>query len=237
MKKANLKLATLNLHGFTDWEERLPLIVDLIKKIDPDILLLQEVQQDLSRDKDDQATMIKNAAGYPHAHFEVACIKTTHKGSPLPNPIDHGLGIISKLPFKAEAISLAQAGGGLEHRILLKGVFETSGGTVTIADAHFANDDVWAAAHLKEALEIFSSKGIETVLAGDFNIKDLGAYRKLYEKRYIASSDKYDYVSYPEDGLSYDYMLIPNTYSFIGFQCREEAVSDHKLLFAEIEWE
>ncbi len=230
------KIATLNIWQYNDWDVRFPLIVDLLKKLDPDIILLQEVQRDISKNDDDQATILRKELRYPYSHFERSSVKTTRKGVSLAHPVDHGLAIISKFPFTTEMIPLSQIEKDKEARILLVAqVKTTEQHPLTISNIHLTNTDTGSQAQFKEALGILSARS-NSILAGDFNIKRLTEHRDLYTKNYVASSDTFPYISYPQDGLTYDHILIPPNCTFRKFQCREETVSDHKLLYAEIDW-
>jgi endonuclease/exonuclease/phosphatase family metal-dependent hydrolase len=54
MKKDTIKIVSLNLWRFNDWQKRLPAITTLIGELNPDVVLLQEVQTDPSFDKNNQ---------------------------------------------------------------------------------------------------------------------------------------------------------------------------------------
>ena len=78
------------------------------------------------------------------------------------------------------------------------------------------------------------SRGLASVLIGDFNIFNMSKYRGLYDGAYKASNDKYEYISYPKDNDSLDYVLIPLSYEFESFICRDEYVSDHRMVVTKI---
>jgi len=229
-----IRIASLNIWGYRDWQARLPLIAELLKKTDADVILLQEVQHDRKTHDVDQATGIGRALAYPHSHFEVACVKTSKKGVPLPNPVDHGLGIISRFPFKTSSFKLKQAEGDPEPRIIVTASVETPSGIFSVTNVHFANKDGWDLDHFKETLAHVRKHAMLPILAGDFNIKDFASYKELYARDYTAASELYSYVSYPADGLSYDQILIPKNMTFESFTCFDESVSDHRLITADI---
>lgn len=233
MQKKTITIASLNLWRFNEWERRLPKIISTIQKLDPDIIFLQEVQKDISFDERNQIDILNDLLKYPHSLFSLADIKTTRKGVPLSNPVDHGLGVLSKFPFDSETILLAKSVGDKGQRILQINNFDIQGENFTFTNIHFSNSDEWAEAHFKEALNILKTK--KTGIIGDFNIKNIKKYRGLYDDSYTSSSDIYDYISYPADSMSYDYMLIPKVYEFENFECRDEDVSDHRMIMATIE--
>ena len=231
-EKRMIKIASLNLWRFNEWERRLPLIVESIKKVNPDIIFFQEMQTDISFDKRNQLDILNSFLKYPHQMFTLADIKTKRKGVPLSHPVDHGLGVLSKFEFSTDKIMLTKAEDDKEQRILQVNNFNIDGQNFNLANIHFSNSDKWAEAHFKETLDILKDK--KTGIIGDFNIKDIKKYRELFEKVYISSADFKDYVSYPEDNLSYDYMLIPNDYIFDDFECIDANISDHRMIVAEI---
>jgi len=236
-KKNTIKLVSLNLWRFHDWEKRFPEIIRVIKEIDPDVIFTQETQRDISIDSRNQIEILNAELAYPYTAYEIADIKLTRKGVPLKNPVDHGLGVLSKLPFSSEAIELTKAADDKEKRIVLACKIMIGENPLFIANVHFSNSDRWAENHFKETLSLLKEKGIASVLAGDFNIFNIAQYKDAYGKDYAASSDQFEYISYPEDNASLDYILLPRNCSFKSFECRQEYLSDHRMLSAEIEFE
>jgi endonuclease/exonuclease/phosphatase family metal-dependent hydrolase len=229
MKKP-LTIVSLNLWRFHDWEKRFPAIVTLLKELNPDIILTQETQLDIVHNSRNQIEILNEALAYPHAHFALADVKTTRKGVPLPHPVDHGHGILSRFPFTPEIIKLTKAADDKEQRILLRCEVVLESRTQIVTNVHFSNSDAWAEAHFREAMPFLK----QSIVAGDFNIRDLSKYRDVYAESHRSSADEFNYVSYPEDGVSYDYVLIPKEYTFTSFECRAEYVSDHRMLISNI---
>jgi endonuclease/exonuclease/phosphatase family metal-dependent hydrolase len=221
MDSRTIKIASLNLWRYKDWENRKQKIIDLVSKINPDVLFLQESDRDLSKDPECQAEILNRQLKFPHKIFAPSEIE----------PLEYGLAVLSKIPFTSKQIKLTQAPDDKHPRTILVCEFDLDDRKVSITNVHFSNRDDWSESHLKETLGIVNP---ESVLIGDFNIKDMTAYRELYSDKYTASSDTYKYISYPEDGLSYDYILLPNSMGFVSFECREETVSDHRMIVAEI---
>ncbi len=230
----SITIVSLNLWRFYDWEKRLPEIVKQLKEINPDIICLQEVQKNIDLDQRNQVEILNTELKYPHINFSVADIKKIQKGIPLKYPVDHGLGILSQFPFTAEIIPLTKASDDKEKRIVLKCDVDINSKTYTITNLHFSNSDIWSENHFKETLSILESKNVESILVGDFNIKDLSNYKELYSQKYISSGDLYKYISYPKDNTSFDYVLLPKKYNFENFSCKDEYVSDHKMIVAKI---
>jgi endonuclease/exonuclease/phosphatase family metal-dependent hydrolase len=234
MEKRTIKIVSLNLWRFNDWDKRFPSIVSLLKNIDPDIILTQETQRDISFSDKNQLELLNEALQLPYSFYGLADIRTTRKGIPLPHPIENGLGMLSKFPFTSEIIPLEKKDEAKEKRILLKNDISIDGKVVTITNIHFTNTDEAAEADLKETLNIYKNRQIKGILAGDFNIKNLSQFKEIYDSEFISSADLFQYISYPEDHVSYDYILIPKEYSFVEFECSKEIVSDHCLLLSKI---
>lgn len=230
----SITVVSLNLWRFYDWEKRLPNIIKVLKEINPDIICTQETQKNIAIDKRNQIDIINSELGYPYSVFSIADIKHKQKGIALEYPVDHGLGIISKFSFSTEIIKLTKAVDDKEQRIVLKCDIDIEGVSVIVTNLHFSNSDVWAENHFKETLDIYNKDNIESILIGDFNIFNISKYSELYKDKYLASSDIYEYISYPNDKASLDYILLPKKYSFEGFNCLNKYVSDHCMLVAKI---
>ena len=66
--ETRLKVVTWNIwwrYGL--WQERQPLIIDTLKRLDPDIVCLQEVWQD---EEGAQADILADALGFSAAYFD-----------------------------------------------------------------------------------------------------------------------------------------------------------------------
>lgn len=231
----SIKILSLNLWGFNDWEHRLPEIINNIKKEDPDIVCIQEAQKDVSKFLEDQISIINKDLRFPNAKFEVATIKTTKNGIPLENPFEHGLGVLSKFPTETEVVKLKREAVDTEDRIILRIKITLKEKAYVIYNVHFSNQDKLAELHFKETLEIARKRDEVPIIVGDFNVKNLSQYKDTYDSFYKNSADVFSYISYPKDNLSYDYFLIPNKYDFLDFKCLDNYLSDHRAIKAEID--
>lgn len=230
----SLVVASLNLWCFYDWEKRFPAIIKLLKEVNPDILVTQETQRNLSIDTRSSIEMINAELGYPHMIFAPADIKLQQKGVIFEHPVEHGLGALSKWPLTHEFIPLTKAIDDKEKRGVLECEIDVLGKKHSIMNVHFSNSDERAENHFKETLRTAAERGNNSILSGDFNIFNIEKYKALYGDQYVSSSESYAYVSYPDDQASFDYILIPKNYSFENFECREEYVSDHRMIVAKI---
>ena len=227
-------LASLNLWCFYDWGIRLPVIVKLLKKVQPDILFTQETQRNIATDPRSQIEIINAELGYPYFIFAPADIKLKQKGEVYEFLVEHGLGILSKWPITTETIQLVKAQDDKEKRITLLCMVDINNTKHTLLNLHFSNSNIWAENHFKETLQILNQKNLNPIWAGDFNIYDIVKYKDLYGDRYTSSSEQYDYISYPNDNAPLDYVLLPRRYEFENFECYPEYISDHRIIVARI---
>lgn len=227
-----VKIMSLNLWGFNDWEKRFPEIIKSIKEESPDIVFFQEARKEISNFSENQVSILNKELQFPYEKFEKATIKTTKKGTPLKTPLEHGLGIISKFPFKTEVIKLKRENEDTEDRMILSAHINIEGKAQSIYNVHFSNRDNLAHLHFLETLEIAEGRKETPIIVGDYNIKNLSLYKNLYEENYKNSSDLFSYISYPDDKLSYDYFLISKNNNFIDFKCLDVYLSDHKAIVA-----
>jgi endonuclease/exonuclease/phosphatase family metal-dependent hydrolase len=230
----NLKILTLNIHNYHNFKIRKPKIIALIKKYDPDIVALQEVRDDRAKNEEgeDQAKQLNDLLQFKHFIFIRSCELNKAKGlTNLPSKFE-GLALLSKFPFSYEEFKLIKQDDDKYNRKVLQSTITIGTQKVPIWIVHFSNSDTFAALHIKETLK--HAESIQPIILGDFNIKYPEQIQKLAkENNYISSSD-YNYISFPEDNCSYDYIFIPTKFTFSQFECIEEEVSDHKALFANI---
>lgn len=230
----SITIVSLNLWRFYDWEKRFPEIIRVLKEINPDVICTQETQKNIAISPLNQIDILNNELKYPHSDFAVADIKHQQKGEPLKYPVDHGLGILSRFPITTKVLPLTKAVDDKEQRILLNCQVVGDDQVYNITNLHFSNSDRWAEDHFKETLEILRDNNLASILVGDFNIFNISKYKEIYGQEYIASSELFDYISYPKDNASLDYILLPNSYQFESFECRLEYLSDHRMIVAKI---
>ncbi len=225
---------TLNIHNYHNFTQRKPRIIAIIKKYNPDVVALQEIRDDRAKNKVgmDQAKQLNSKL-----HFKYSKFLRVNNRNKVKNLIDlppcyEGLAILSKFPFSSDKILLKKHEGDQYYRKILVANVRVGSQIIPLWVVHFSNNDLFARLHAEETLN--KAKSIQPIILGDFNIKYPLEIKKLAPKNdYISSSD-YNYISFPEDNCSYDYIFIPKKYSFLSFECISEEVSDHKALYAEI---
>lgn len=223
-----MKLTTLNLAGFTDWQQREPRIVEYLKRESPDIIFFQEVVYLPEISPFNPAQLLNNSLGYLFEHHAVTRLQV---GTDYPT-YREGLSVISKNPVvKTDTLILKKAPADEHNRIVqLFDVF-VDGQTIKLANIHFSITDVtdFATAHLQETLALLELRGEQRIIAGDFNLSSLDDSKHLWEKDYVAS-DQTDYITYLDMNKRVDYVLIPKKYSFQTITISDDSLSDHRAL-------
>ncbi len=232
--KNNLRIASLNLWRFNDWEKRKSLIASVLKDKNYDVIFFQEVQKDLSSLSNlNQIDILNKEINYPYIDFSEAMIKTMSKGIPLLTPISHGIGLMSKFPILNKSIiRMSKFPEDTDKRISVIYDIEIDGNVISFINIHFSNRDDWAEAHLKELLtQLDSTK--EYIIIGDFNIFHLEKYESLYINKYKNSFSFKNYISFPKENATFDYVLIPKDYNFVDIETTD-GLSDHSMIIVEI---
>jgi endonuclease/exonuclease/phosphatase family metal-dependent hydrolase len=233
MNIKKIKIMTLNIHNYHNFSIRKPKIIALFKKYDPDIIALQEIRDDRTKNKPgmNQAKQFNDELNFKYLKFLQVNRKKIKKGFNLVSCCE-GLAILSKFPFSSYDIKLKKNKDDAHNRKILVANVKIDLKTIPIWIVHFSNTDVFASLHAEETLNL--AKSTQPIIIGDFNIKYSSEIERLAKNNKYISSSKFKYVSFPEDNCSYDYIFIPDNLSFSKFECISEEVSDHRALFANI---
>lgn len=227
-----MKLTTLNLQGFTDWQQRKPEIVEYLKTTDPDVILFQEVVFLPGISPFNQAQLLNQELDYPYEHSAVTRLQV---GLEYPT-YREGLAMLSKYPVtKTDTIVLKKAEGDEHNRVVQLADLRVGNTAVLVANVHFSltDDTDFATAHLQETLEIIKDKGEERIIAGDFNIDHLEQLSDIWGQDYEAST-KIPYISYPAMNKRNDYVLVPKPLMFAELTTSGDELSDHRAVTVEV---
>lgn len=170
-----MRIATYNIWNHkTLWRERIAAICQEVKRIDADVVVLQEVR---SYEQGSVAHDIAEATGYPFCVFH-----------PYPDSLDEGLAFLSKVPFgSVEAIweSDVEESNFCAIRVTL----EWGGHEWGITNVHLN----WRSSSIRErqmaAVQEWLSQGCQKsveLLCGDFNDHPQSAiYQDLSDARWL----------------------------------------------------
>jgi len=239
-----MKILSLNLWRYYDWDNRFKNIVNNILKKDPDIIFLQEVQLDKEKSSFSQVEILKERlSDYKYSIFSTIIIKTHQKGKELKKPVQHGMAILSKHPIiNSFNYFLKLSEDEKENRSILCFDIEKNGKIEKMANIHFGNRENWAKLQMKEFINFLDLRNEKRIMVGDFNLFNMREYKNIF-KGYKLSYDFKKYLSFQEayengkkikkDG-TLDYALIPDNYEFKKVDILEEYLSDHNALYTEI---
>ena len=242
-----VKVLSLNLCNYHNFEERKVRIADFIKRASPDIVALQEVRDDLKHNLagDNQAKQINRHLKYPYMAFVETMSINQVKNLPKEPACTEGLAILSRLPIlKILKRKLKRHAQDKFTRAVMH-VQVASNKSIDIFNVHYSPVALFAKLHLEETLKISRRLGISPIILGDFNIPDPKIVKELATD-YSISTDMKNYLSYcPNERIkkdkvynpeacTLDYILIPKKFKFKHFDCGGEGLSDHNALIAEI---
>jgi endonuclease/exonuclease/phosphatase family metal-dependent hydrolase len=227
-----MKITTLNLQEFTNWEARQPAIIEYLQSESPDVIVFQEVVFLPNISPYNQAQLLNKSLGYVSEQSAV----TRLQASTVHDVYREGLATLSKYPVvKADTLILKRATGDEHNRIVQLLDIDINGQIVKIANVHFSITDVadFATAHLIETLEILTMRNEERIIIGDFNLADLSATTEVWSEHYRCSTES-EYISYPGMNKRIDYVLIPKSRSFNSISVSGDSLSDHRALTVDI---
>lgn len=227
-----MKITTLNLQGFDNWEVREAAILAHLESESPDVVLFQEAVFLPEISPYNQAQLLNTRLKYPYEHSVISRLQTGHD-----HPVyREGLAVLSRYPIaRSDALSLTRARGDEHQRIVQLFDISFDEHVVKLANVHFSITDNFdfATPHLQETLAILRARGEQRIIAGDFNLNNLDASSHLWQDDYVAST-VFDYVSFPDEHKRIDYFLVPNSYSLSTITTSGNNLSDRRAVTATI---
>jgi endonuclease/exonuclease/phosphatase family metal-dependent hydrolase len=229
-----MRITTLNLQEFTDWELRQTAIIEYIQSQSPDIILFQEVVFLPTISPYNQVQLLNQKLQYPYVDSAVTRLQPSSKYETY----REGLAAVSKYPVvQSDTLILKQAPGDEHNRIVQLLDFAVEDKIIKLANVHFSLTDTvdYATAHLKETLDIIATRNEDRIITGDFNLSHLEELSDLWQDHYRCSTEQ-EYISFPKTNKRIDYFLIPKSYSFETIFTSEGTIlSDHYAVTADIE--
>jgi endonuclease/exonuclease/phosphatase family metal-dependent hydrolase len=231
-----LKLMTLNLWCYFDWENRKNNITSVIKKLNPDIIALQEVQTNHSFSAWPQSNIIADSCGFKYRVFAPTYRRDGQidKNGDMTQETSYGLALISKYPvISSETYFLRQHPDHDEACSVLFVTLAVDSKEIVLCNVHFGNSDLFSDLHLNELMDLCEERKICPILLGDFNHFNLSVYKTTRLKDYSITTDVAEYISIPKNNGTLDYIVVPaDIYSIQSVVCPSEYVSDHRAVFA-----
>lgn len=226
----DMKVTSLNLAGYKNWSERESNIVSYLEATDSDVVFLQEVKFNIGYSPFTQSRYINSLLPTPYPHSQSSVSRIFESSG---SESREGLAVLSKYPITNSEIMVLKKRADDKHtRIIQKVSLLVDGQIINFTNVHFSNND-YSDEQLEETLKITKSRNETSVILGDFNIFDIQAVSDLYSDDYHASTDFYQYVSFPSENVTLDYVLVPREYGFTSLSIGEN-LSDHNALTFEL---
>jgi endonuclease/exonuclease/phosphatase family metal-dependent hydrolase len=246
-----MKIVTLNVAGRTnfgrDYQKRLQDIADFLSSEKADVVCLQEVTFD---DGKSLAEIINAKLRQPYDNirsemsekysfdrFSPSAMENWEKGlfEHTGDYLTDGLAILSKIPIKDYSVLVlkpapADERGKPDFRVRAAQNVELESG-LRISNVHFATNNN-AFMQLDELIGEYEGD----VVIGDFNMtrKHILSHKDIWKSKYQESTDFQDYVSFPDDGVAYDHLMLSADFKFVSIRL-VDGLSDHSAVIFEIE--
>ncbi|MDD5012568.1 MAG: endonuclease/exonuclease/phosphatase family protein [Candidatus Nanoarchaeia archaeon] len=237
-----LKIITLNVWRYYEWETRKQKLLNFLRKENADIIFFQEVASSEKSKWENQIDEINEKLKYPYSSYSNMAHMTKWHEKPINYLMFYGLGFISKYRIKkSEFVKLKPVLKNKDFGFLHL-VIETSKGDIDLIDVHFENTDKGAKKQLKETIKWIKQKNISPIIAGDFNMKNINDLIKILGKDYEISCLIKPYFSFMptefsnnKEPITLDYIVVKkNKFKIEEIKCIEDSPSDHKPIIAEI---
>lgn len=193
-----MRIVSFNIkRGF---ESSIAQIADAIRKLDPDICLVQEIDRRASRSRfANQHRYLMKHCGFDAGYF----IKTKSRNGI--GSYGHGLYLKAISHTSPEIITLPREGAAEKRMACFTTIRPANGQTFTLASTHLAADHTQAEhqlAYLIKELKARSAESKRFVLAGDLNLQPA-----IITKHGFAFEDTQLSCGLPQRTARYDYIL------------------------------
>ena len=225
-----MRITTLNLRGFFDWDARSPQIVAYLRGIDPDVVLFQEVVFLPDVSPFSPVELLNRDLGLPFRHEAITRLQ---RGRTHP-VYREGLAVLSKLPLAStQTLALQHETGDPHQRIVQLVDVAAEDGLWPLANVHLSVRDDFALHHLGEVLTIVRDRGERRVLGGDFNVNHLERHAALWHDAVLTSTVA-RYRSHPSSEENDDYFLVPTEFRIDRVQVSGDGLSDHEAITVDL---
>lgn len=226
-----MKVTSLNLAGYKKWSARESNIVSYLETTNSDVVFLQEVKFDIEYSPFAQSRYLNSLLSTPYSHSQTSVSRIFESSG---SESREGLAVLSKYPITdSETIVLKKRVDDKHTRIIQKVSLSIDGKVINFTNVHFSNND-YSDEQLAETLKITKARQETSVILGDFNIFDMQTVGHLYSSDYIASTEISQYISFPAENVTLDYVLIPKTFACTSINVGKN-LSDHNALTIELD--
>lgn len=158
-----LRVATFNIwHDAGNWSARLPLLVEALRRADPDVIALQEVLEDKAKNLPNQADTLARALGGYSTRFA----STSPEGASR----RYGNAVLTRLPIiETSSVALEPTN---DFRTALRVRVDRDGSPADMVCTHLAWQAEAGAVRARQVEHLLSwlpADGVPLVLMGDFN--------------------------------------------------------------------
>ncbi len=227
-----MKLTTLNVQGFDNWDERKNSILAYLQQQNSDIIFFQEVVYLAEISPFTPVEILNQTLKYPYQYNAISRLQV---GVEYP-VYREGLAVLSKFPIVKSDILVLQKEERDEHTRIVQMIdVQIDKEIVKLANVHFSITDFFdlATPQLAETLQILKARDEKRIIMGDFNITFLEETAELWQEDYVAST-YVPYITYPLMDKRVEYALIPKAYEFKDLSVSDDSLSDHRSLTVEI---
>ncbi|HEV7624433.1 MAG TPA: endonuclease/exonuclease/phosphatase family protein [Amnibacterium sp.] len=226
-----MRITSLNLQGFADWEARMPRVAAYLQQAAPDVILFQEVVWLPEVSPVTQVDLLGRALGYPYRHESVTRLQRGR----VVEDYREGLALLSRHPVPAtEALVLHHEQGDPHQRIVQLADVDVDGITWPLMNVHLSVRDDFALHNLEEVLRMQEARGERRILGGDFNVNHLERHAHLWRGWGRLTSEGRDYMSRPLSHENDDYFLVPDRYTIESVRISGDDLSDHRALTVDL---
>ena len=158
-----IKVATFNIwHDAGDWQTRLGLIADVLRRSDADVIALQEILEDKAKSLPNQADTIATLLDSYSVHFTAV--------DPAGSPKRYGNAILSRLPVietaskKLEPVS--------DFRTAIRARVDVGGRAIDVVNTHLAHQPDAGPVRARQIADLIGwlpTDGTPLAVMGDFN--------------------------------------------------------------------
>lgn len=225
-----MRITSLNLRGFFDWDRRSADVVAALRELDPAVILFQE---DVYLPDVSALTTVgelNRRLQYPHRHESVTRLQQGRQHADY----REGLGLLSRLPVTStETLVLKHESADPHQRIVQLADVVADDGVWPLANVHLSVRDDFALQHLAEVQGILRARDEPRILGGDFNVNHLERRRGRWPDS-VLTTDVLQYDSHPTSHETDDYFLVPKRWRIDQVLVSGDGLSDHRAVTVDL---